>query len=53
MKRMLETKRTAAAIAALLGSILPAQAGLKLEATQGTEDVLVIERVEMPVLQKE
>src|SRR6185503_11208831 len=28
MKRMLETKRTAAAIAALLGSILPAQAGL-------------------------
>ena len=28
MKRMLETKRTAAAIAALLGTILPAQAGL-------------------------
>jgi type IV pilus assembly protein PilY1 len=28
MKRMLETKRTVAAIAALLGSILPAQAGL-------------------------
>jgi len=32
---------------------LPAQAGLKLEATQGTDDVLVIEHVEMPVLQKE
>jgi len=27
---------------------LPAQAGLKLEAAQGTEDVLVIEHVEMP-----
>jgi uncharacterized protein (TIGR03435 family) len=32
---------------------LPAQAGLKLEAAQGTEDVLVIDHVEMPVLQKE
>jgi uncharacterized protein (TIGR03435 family) len=32
---------------------LPAQAGLKLEPTQGTEDVLVIEHVEMPVLKKD